>query len=123
MNARYRNVHERVVSRGLDAQIVQEHFFERTDRGVADRNLGVNRFAHARQDHAFDEGRAGADEIDRHQQQNKKEKDERNHLQPAAARSRLLCRYVCICHKFVYVCPVENPPNGGELNDRAASFQ
>ena len=62
---------ERLGAGGFDFELAQYDLGKRTDGGVADRDLGVQRFADARQDDAFEERRAGGDEISDDQQEQK----------------------------------------------------
>ena len=79
---------ERLGAGGFDFELAQDDPGKRTDGGVADRDLGVQRFADARQDDAFEKRRAGGDEISDDQEEQKSGAEPCQSPRPGAAFHR-----------------------------------
>lgn len=89
---------ERLGAGGFDFELAQDDLGKRTEGGVADRDLGVQRFADARQDGGFEKGRAGGDEVKGDQEQQKSDAKRRQFAFPGPALRRPGGFSCCVGH-------------------------
>ncbi len=90
---------KRLSALGLHFQVAHDNLFERADGGLAYGHLSVEGFADVRENHAFEEGGTGADEIGEPEEQDQDDKSPRQSAEPAAPFFGRRRNNGCIGHK------------------------
>src|ERR1051325_1354110 len=98
--ARFARRYERLWPGCLDFQVVKDHLRERTDRGVAHRDVSIEGLPGAWEDHAFEKRGTGAHKPSDDQQYDEDAQQPSGDAKPAPARSWRGRAYCCISHRI-----------------------
>src|SRR2546425_1162554 len=107
--AHFRRADERLLARGQQFQVAQDDLLERADGCLADGDVGVDGFAHARENDAREKRGAGGYKINGHDQDDQNAEEPHQRPEPASAPpGRSNC---CISHKnpVLSLIPLRGP--------------